>query len=117
MTLTVQSEGAKYFEVTFSVDVIIRFIPVKILYGHTKFEVACGRKTWNEIEKSLIQGQRLHDFPANQSNILILWSTFFSSRNTCSIRLVNDLQRPKKQYPERPRAVSTVYFHQSTEYW
>ena len=31
------------------------------------------------MEKSLIQGRRLHDFPASQSNISILWGTFFSA--------------------------------------
>ena len=70
------------------------------------------------MEKSLIQGRRLHDFLASQSNISTLWSTFLAHASTCPIRLVKlrgtvDFQRPKRQYAERPRPVSTVYFYQS----
>ena len=41
MTLTVQSEGAKYFGMTFSVDVIIRFIEKKLqdLYENCQSEL------------------------------------------------------------------------------
>ena len=72
----------------------------------------------NEMVKSLIQGWPLHDFPASQSNISTLWSTFSAHASACPIRLVKlrgtvDFQRPKRQYPERPRPVSTVYFCQS----
>ena len=70
------------------------------------------------MEKSLIQGRRLHDFPASQSNISTLWSTFSAHASTCPIRLIKlrgtvDFQRPKRQYPERPRPVFIVYFYQS----
>ena len=71
------------------------------------------------MEKSLIQG-RLHDFPASQSNISTLWSTFSahaSAHLSNQVRQIArdsvDFQHPKRQYPERPRPVSTVYFYQS----
>ena len=116
------------------------------------------------MEKSLIQGRRLHDFPASpfssaealphnigkshgkeksgiqyrqkprkrinrmvslrteslcgesaasQSNISTFLSTFSAHASTCPIRLVKlrgivDFQRPKRQYPECPRPLSTV---------
>ena len=66
------------------------------------------------MEKSLIQG-RLHDFPASQSNISTLSSTFSAHASTCPIRLVKlrgtvDLQRPKRQYPKRPRRMQYLLF-------
>ena len=66
------------------------------------------------MEKSLIQG-RFHDFLASQSNISTLWSTFSAHVSTCPIRLVKlrgtvDFQRPKRQYPERPRPVLLFTF-------
>ena len=73
--------------------------------------------------KSLIQGRGLQYFPASQpiKYFISLEGTFFSAREdlSCSIRLVKlretvDFQRPKRQYPERPRPVYTVYFYQST---
>ena len=74
------------------------------------------------MEKSLIQGRRLHDFPASQSNLSTLWSTFSAhasehlSNQASQIARAVDFQRPKRQYPERPRRVSTVYFIYQSEY-
>ena len=50
-----------------------------------------------------------------------LAGTFFSAREHLSnkarqIAWTVDFQHPKRQYPEHPRPVSTVYFYKSTEY-
>ena len=50
------------------------------------------------------------------ANISTLWSTFSAHVSTCPIRLI-DFQRPTRQYPERPRPVSTLYFYQSEYQW
>ena len=70
------------------------------------------------MEKSLIQGRRLHDFPSQPIKYLNSLEYISVHSSTCPIRLVKlrgtvDFQRPKRQYPERPRPVSTVYFYQS----
>ena len=85
-------------------------------------------KIRNEMEKSPLalaktqvwrrswRIRRLHYFPASQSNIPFLCKVHFSAHaSICPIRLVKlrgtvDFQRPKRQHPEHPRPVSTVYF-------
>ena len=70
------------------------------------------------MEKSLIQGRCLHDFPASQSNISNSLEYIFSAREHLSNQARQiDFQRPKRQYPERPRPVSAVYFYQSQYKW
>ena len=73
------------------------------------------------MEKFLIQGRRLRYFPATQpiKYFISLEGTFSAHASICPIRLVKlrgtvDFHRPKRQYPERPRPVSIVYFYQST---
>ena len=77
------------------------------------------REPWHRL-RILHARRRLHYFPASQSNISFLWRVHFSAHESiCPIRLVKlrrtvDFQRPKRQYPERPKPVSTVYFQQSS---
>ena len=72
------------------------------------------------MKKSLIQAGRLRYYPASQSNISFPWRVHFSGHaSICPIGLVKlrgtvHFQRPKREYPERPRPVYTVYFYQST---
>ena len=83
-------------------------------------------KIWKEMEKSLIckdTGSPSALFSSQPiTNISFLWRVHFSAHaNICPIRPVKlrrtvDFQRSKRQYLERPRPLSTVYFYQSTEY-
>ena len=78
-----------------------------------------SRKTFTSGESKFGTKWRLRYLPASQSNILFSGGYIFNAREHLSnqarqIARDCDFQRPKREYPERPRPVSSVYFYQST---